>query len=333
VNTQQPPPTWEDGIDLRRCLAVLMRHKWLILGIFAAAVVIGSVVNYVVLSPTYRASGGGSLPVANGENDLGTIRLAYQEFASSTQVMEAVGEKLGLKLDASQLRNHYTFTVDQDQRFITVMAMAETPEQAVRLVNAWLEAYDEQIQAEVQQQLAQLKSSASQQVELLLDRLAETEEDLAKSDLENPLTSMESYLASLDSELLNRQTRLRELTQTSIPADEVKLASLQDILNGGNGTISSGGSPASARPTISYSPGGGPAAITIPNPTYLELGQHLRQARLAALESELVSSESRRWFFFRELAAAGGCTAILEPCWAFPEPLPLKTYFMVFPIS
>ena len=293
MSTQQPPPTWEDGIDLRRWLDALMRHKWLILGIFAAAVVIGGIANYVVLSPTYQASGGASLPSANGEGGLGMTLLGYQEFASSTPVMDAVGQKLGLQLDASQLRNHYAFEVDQNQRFITVTATAETAEQAFRLASAWLEAYDEQVQAEIQKQFTQLKGSASEQVGLLFSQLTEAEESLARFDLENPIAIMESRLASLESELINSESRLRELTRSSIPTSEAKLASLQDIPDEGNGAIGAGGSPASASPPISSSSGTGPSEVTIPDPTYLELDQNFIQTRLSALEKELVSNESR----------------------------------------
>lgn len=293
MSTQQPPPVWDNEIDLRRWLDALIRYKWLILGIFAAAVIISGIANYVVLSPTYQASGGASLPSANGEGGLGMTLLGYQEFASSTPVMDAVGQKLGLELDAGQLRNHYTFEVDQNQRFITVTATAETAEQAFRLASAWIEVYEEQVQAEIQSQYTQLKDSASQQVGILGSQLTEAEESLARFDLENPLSIMESRLASLESELIADETRLRELVRSSIPAGEAKLVSLQDTLEEGNGVIGAGGSPASASPPISSSSGTGPSEVTIPDPTYLEMGQNLIQTRLSALEKELVSSESQ----------------------------------------
>jgi uncharacterized protein involved in exopolysaccharide biosynthesis len=84
--------------------------------------------------------------------------------------------------------------LNRDERFITVTASAETGEEAFQLASRWIEAYDEQFQAKVQEQFTSLRDEATNRVELLTPELTLAEDKLARFDLENPIGAMESLL-------------------------------------------------------------------------------------------------------------------------------------------
>jgi len=107
------------------------------------------------------------------------------------------------------------------------------------------------------------------------------------------LSIREARLGSLESGLIASEARLRELTQSTIPADEARLVYVQETLNVSDGAIGAGGSPGLARPPVTSEDRASPDAVTIPNPIYMELEQKLRQSQLSTLETELVGIESR----------------------------------------
>ena len=127
----------EDSIDLRKLIDALVRRWWVITTIVTAFVVVAFIYNYGFQSSVYESSGGATLPSGNSENGIGLTPLGYQEFASSTPVMESVKEKLDLELSAGQLRNHYSFQINENN-FITVRATGESAEHAFRLASTWI---------------------------------------------------------------------------------------------------------------------------------------------------------------------------------------------------
>lgn len=291
MSIQQPPTEWDDTIDLRKWIDALFHYKWLILTCALVAAVAATIFGYVIQTPTFEATGGATLPSADGTNGLGLTLRGYQEFATSTPVMDSVGQKLGRQTNAGQLRARYTIQLEKDERFINISASAETAEEAFLLASRWIEAYDEQLQAQIQSKFASLKENASRKKELLGPALELAKGALNKFDLEYPITAMEARLPSLEDELTNSETRLSELTLTLIPAQETRLASRERVLYGEAGTIGGGGSSFVASPTIDSADEVEPANATKTNPAYLALSQRLLTARLAPLEKELVTSE------------------------------------------
>ena len=248
---------------------------------------------YVIQTPTFEATGGATLPSADGTNGLGLTLRGYQEFATSTLVMDSVGQKLGRETNAGELRALYAVQLQKDERFISISASAETAEEAFLLASRWIEAYDEQLQAQIQSQFAFQNETASREKEFLGPALELAKGALNKFDLENPITAMEARLLSLGDELTNSETRRSELTLTLIPVQETRLASQESVLYGEAGTIGGGGSSFVVSPTINSADEVEPANATKTNPAYLELSQRLMTARLAPLEKELVTSEGR----------------------------------------
>lgn len=292
MTAQQPPKDWEDGIDLRQWIDVLIRRWWLVAAIVTVFVMVAIIYSYGFQASVYESSGGATLPTINNEKWTGLTPLGHQEFASSTPVMESVKEKLDLELSPGQLRNHYNFQVDE-KNFITVRATAESAEQAFQLASTWIEVYGQQMQAHLRQEVAQHKSDMAENANLLLDELTSTREQLAEFNLENPASTMESRLTDLETELSQRKQRLREITINLMPSAEARMASLEGLTTQETGTFGGGGIPST---TDSVSPGVSafaPLQESNISPAYLELTQSLIRSQLATLETELVDSESR----------------------------------------
>ena len=294
MSTQQASPEWEDSIDLRQWIDALFRYKWLILASTVVAVAAASIFGYVIQTPTFESSGGATLPSAKADGGLGLTLRGYQEFATSTPVMDAVRQKLGLETNVGQLRARYTFQLEKDERFISVTASAATGEEAFLLASRWIEAYDEQLQAQIRKQFTSLKENANREVESLVPALELVEDDLARFDLDNPISILEARYSALEVELTYNETQLRGLLGSSQMPNAGTFTYFEGILPGGSGTVGGGGSPGIAALPDAVSPDeAGSVNSTINNSTYLELSQALARIRLSSLEKELVDSERR----------------------------------------
>jgi capsular polysaccharide biosynthesis protein len=294
VSTQQHSPEWEDTIDLRKWIDALFRYKWLILACTVIAIAVATIFSYVIQTPTFKATGGASLPAANADGGLGLTLRGYQEFAASTPVMDAVSQKLGLQPDAGRLRAGYTFQLEKDERFITVTASAETAEQAFQLASRWIEAYDEQVQANIREQFDSLRDETNRQLEIITPELALAEDGLARFDLENPIITLEARIPALEAELSGSETQLRGLLDSSRMLDAGSLEYLEGTLPGGSGSVGGGGSPGAATQGREGA-FDEPESIdsTINDSTYLELSQALARVRLSSVDNELAEGESR----------------------------------------
>lgn len=91
----QPRPDWDDSINLRKWVDVLIRYRFLILGIVVVVVGVAAAFGYLVQTPRFESTAGAVVPSANGEGGLGLTLRGYQEFATSTAVIESMRQKLG----------------------------------------------------------------------------------------------------------------------------------------------------------------------------------------------------------------------------------------------
>ena len=316
MSIQQPTQPWDDGIGMRVYVDVLAHHKWLILALIAGAVLITGLISYLVLPPTYQSSVVVTLPTADGQNGMGMTPQGYEQFSASEPVMAAVWERSGLDPIPRQLRDRYTLQLNTEGRLLTVTASGQTADDALQLARLWVEAFYEQVQVSIQQQLAGQKDNTEQAVAILLSEFTGAEEKLAAFDQETPLSLREARLASLEEELVGRsgqtvgkaganneentsspdrfgaEQRLRQLTVVTIPIDEERLAFLEgalvrepETLSGTGGTVILPGGDSGAGVTSSD--------VTILNPVYLQLSQDVVATR-TRLVTNLAEAEVLR---------------------------------------
>ena len=131
MTTPQPGSELDDSIDPRKWVDTLIRYKFLILGIVVAAVGLAVVFSYLVQTPRFESTAGAVLPSANGESGLGLSLRGYQELATSTAVMERIGQELGLA--PGLVRNQFQTSTVGEERFISITASAESGEEAFQM--------------------------------------------------------------------------------------------------------------------------------------------------------------------------------------------------------
>ena len=95
---EHAPAHWDDEIDLRQLVEVLLRRKWLIFGLIVAAVALAGIYSFFVLPPRYEATMTVALPAVDGEDGLGMSVNAYRAFAFSNRVLGAMIEDGGLNM-------------------------------------------------------------------------------------------------------------------------------------------------------------------------------------------------------------------------------------------
>ena len=237
-----------------------------------AAIGAAALLSYVLQTPTYESSAGAALPSANGEDGFGLTLRGYQEFATSTPVMEEVTTQLQLAASPPQIRNLIDVQLDQRGRYITTSASGKTGQEAFLLANQWIQSYDQQIQAKIQDQFLELKIEASRKVARMLPELTQAEDTLASFDLENPIAIEDSRSSVMQKELAANEIQLRRLLVSPMPADTVTLAYLQGVLSNTPSAIGRGGSPGPAFLLFpSSSAEEGSSSEEFPNLIYLEL--------------------------------------------------------------
>ena len=269
MTTPQPRPEWDDSIDLRRWVDALIRYKFLILGVVVIAVGVGAAFSCLVQTPRFEATAGAVLPPANGEGGLGLSLRGYQELATSTAVIESIGQKLGLTSAPALVRNQLQVSTDEDEkeRYISIIASADTGEEAFQLATQWIEAYDERVQAVIRQQFDGLKDEATRRIELLLPELALLEDSLTRFERSDSVGSSEGETARV------------------LPEKDSKSPS--ETLGGGG----SAGREVNSAPSISLELER--AGMPSTRLTYLDLTQRLTLLRLSGLEQNLVEGENR----------------------------------------
>ena len=287
MSTQQPPQSWDGETDFRALIDALARNKWVILVTVAVGVVAAGILSYVVLPPTYKSTVVVSLPAAGGGGGLGMNPQAYAEFAASPPVMAAAVQQRGSEQASSRLVGRYTVDLDEGDWLLTVVASAQTGEDAWSLANGWKDAFYQETLALLEAQLARQKAAGEQAVVNLLAGVSKAEEVLDAFDQETPISLMEDRLSIMQTELVDSESRYREVTLSSIPTDRATLAFLkialskeQPTLSGSFGTI--------AAPESNPGAGVTSSEVTILNPVYLQLSQELvvTEARLATSDGE-----------------------------------------------
>ena len=285
MSIQQPSQAWDDGVDLRRYIGVLDHHKWLILALIAMAVAVAGIISYVVLPPTYQSPVIASFPAADGTDGLGMNPKGYEEFAVSLPVIAAAQQKLGSGLTPNQVRAYYDVVSDPSSRLLTVTASAQVADEAQRRASAWVDAFYEQTLAFLREEVASQKAVAEQAVQGLQAALSKAEDALDDFNQETPVSLMEARLSTMEIELVTGESRLRELTLTSIPTDEARLTFLQSGLSE-EPEILSGSLEGVTLPEQNAGAGVTSSNVTILNPVYLALSQDLASTRIRHATSQ-----------------------------------------------
>lgn len=290
-----------EEISLRELIEVLLRRKWLILSLVAAAMVGAGIVSYAVLPPRYESritvdlsavayqplvserqvvNGGGR---ANGEEELGTPTVAYSTFAASNRVREAMVRLGSLDMTPAALEGALSFQFSPESGLLTVTASAPDAAVAQRLARIWYDAFASELLRYVQERTGQLLAAAEGELAQWESRLAEAQRALDEFESRVSVSLTASRVEQLESELTAAEATLRTLVQQVIPADEARLQALEAALAEQPVVLDDGGARVLV-PVVDAQSGAAVVSVSLVNPVYVQVLQEIVsvRARLAA---------------------------------------------------
>src|SRR5690606_31379682 len=265
---------------------ILVRQWKVIAAVVAAVVSAVAVMNAFFIPPTYESSA-----VVQFRTDNAAVGLdfrAFQALSASPSVMMQVSRLSGVDWSVGQVSDRFGFKEQNNAPILTVTAKAQDPQTAVRLVQAWIEAVRAETIRRMQNRLADQKGVVDANYQAAMDQIATAEEALARFDQEFPISLMEVQLERDIAKLVADERLLETLKNTTIPANEAKMAALEEALDEENVTLDGG---VLVQPSTT-----GEIQVPLLNPTYLELRQ-----QLVALESTLATDRRRVELFEQEL--------------------------------
>lgn len=218
---------WDDEIDLRALVAVLLRRKWLIIGLTALAVTLAAIVSFFILPPTYESTVVLQLPEPGRDTDIGMTQQAFSVMALSPSVLRAVASSLPDEPEIEPLSRTFKVKLEDRARLLHVTSHGASPSEAKQKADLWLSAFltaaEAQLREQVQQRLAAAEQAYTRQQEIFED----AQRTLREFEAAHPLNVLKARLNHLETEYARAQAQLEELTMFAIPQDEELLAFLE----------------------------------------------------------------------------------------------------------
>lgn len=273
---------WDDTVDLRQLLLVLLRRKWLILGLTFAAAAVAAVLSFFVLPPVYESEAVLQLPPAQVSEEAGFTLQAFAALASSPAILQEAAVLLHEEIAPEELYRVYKANLDPASRLLRLKAEGGTARQAQQRLAAWVNAFTAAVARSMQQAASDQLAVAESVLKVRQAELEAARRALETFLAQHAIHALEAQAQTLEAQLLASEEQIRDLTLYRIPADEERLAFLAAELERqpltwqleGNATVVDPG-PAGQ---MSVSQAG-----AVVNPAYLQLQQELiaTSARLA----------------------------------------------------
>ncbi len=183
----------DEEIDLRELINVLLRRKYIIIGITLMAILIAGIINYAVLSPVYKSSA--TFKIAKIDSSLLFNKNEIENKIKSDYVLQKVADKLKFGLVPVELSNiikidsldddYITLSTEHTSQkgytrnkvylygsgYVTVSAEYGSPEKARDIVLSVINQFIEISKSHYQDQIALLekeKESTEKQIQINL---------------------------------------------------------------------------------------------------------------------------------------------------------------------
>lgn len=231
MDNQQHRAIEHDELDLRWMVTVLFRRKWFILAFIGVSVAVAGIISLFLIFPRYEAPVVVALPAADGSDGVGMTLPGYAEFATSAQVIAAIRQNLTSDQTANEHTLNYDVQTDSANRRLTVASSAREAEDAFILARYWTDVFSEQIRNLIVDQVATQTALAEKAAEDLRAELSNAGDAPIAFNPDSSLSFMQDGLMMIEQELVDLETRFRQLTLYSIPSDEARLVFLQNALD------------------------------------------------------------------------------------------------------
>jgi hypothetical protein len=205
-----------------------------------------------------------------------------------------------------------TYFVESAGGALVVRASAVTAGDAAVLISLWFQEFSDFIAEVVDEQVELQSTNAIQTKEARLAELTLAEKLLAEFDREESLSRKQAKLVVLESQLVERENRLRSLTTLIIPAEEARRKFLSAALEIEPELLGALGTTVSL-PVENTEAGVVSADVTLLNPVFLQLSTDLMAARtnLAGYQQEMESLNADSEVFSQTTIALRSEVALL----------------------
>jgi uncharacterized protein involved in exopolysaccharide biosynthesis len=167
----------EEEIDLRDYINVLLKRKWLIIGIFLLAVITAAIISYFILPSIYQSSATFKIAEVKGLS-LFNVSEAKNKIKSD-QILQEVINQLKLKLTPAELAKIIKIeTIDDNKGYVKVTVENTSPELARDIAFSLVNQFIELNQQDYQEKIALLekeKQSIEKQMTLEMENINEAE--------------------------------------------------------------------------------------------------------------------------------------------------------------
>lgn len=239
----------EEEIDLRELINVLIKRKWLIIGIFIIAVLVAGIVSYFMLEPVYKTASTITVNQPENKSSLITYYSAeqYRDLIFDQEIEGLVIKSLQLdkspyNLDIFDLEKNISAKVADNN--IEVSYSFREPSTAQNILNQWIELFVKKQNTQYLEELENTYNFTTEQFNQSEKEFLLIEKDKIESDIANNMTvltdklkknktvteSQNARLAEIELLLKKYQADL-ELKEKSMQEQE-KIIKLKRLLNG-----------------------------------------------------------------------------------------------------
>lgn len=270
-NAQRDP--WEDELDLRELLRIIVKRRGLITGLVAASVAVAALFSFWILPEVFESEAAMQLPAGSPELGGEYSLEALAAMGTSPQLLTRVAGRVP-GADPARLSRAISVSLDNQARLLRVRAEAGTAVGAHDLLTAWAQEFVAAVSASLVQAAGERLALAEAELATRRAELDTARDALHEFQAAHSISLLQTELERLEAELLRAQERIRELELYTLPADRERLAYLQEELARQPRTLDVDGAAVFAGPVGPDATVIGPVGALV-NPTYLSLHQDL----------------------------------------------------------
>ena len=235
----------EEEIDLRDYLEVIVRRKWIIIGVTLAAVISAGMVSFFVLRPVYQAT---SILMVSKPKYQVELEPKIQTFIPSTELsLETYGnliksgnieqkviEKLSLnqppnELTVEDLDKMLSVEIIKNTNLIKMSLEDNSPRRAMEIVNTWTNLFVKENEGLLLKEVREAQAFVKRELETSRQELFKAEEKMREFNERNKIDVLEKEIREILNKMVNYESRLADV-KMSIKKEEARIEQINAIL-------------------------------------------------------------------------------------------------------
>ena len=235
----------EEEIDLRDYVEVIVRRKWIIIGVTLAAVIGAGIVSFFVLKPVYQATSilMVSRPKYQVELEpkiqtfIPSAELSLETYANlikSGSIEQKVIEELILnqppnELTVEDLDKMLSVEIIKDTNLIRMNVEDSSPRRAMEIVNTWTGLFVKENEDLLLKEVREAQAFIKRELEASRQELFKAEEKMREFNERNKIDVLEKEIREILNKMVNYESRLADV-KMSIKKEEARIEQINAIL-------------------------------------------------------------------------------------------------------